>query len=325
MECCFNIMKVKDIKIGETYNNIQVLADLGTKDKGRIFLCKCLLCGKEYEVWSKHIGFTNACKECNAKSNIVNIAGRRYGRLIALEYMGRKNGRTLWRCQCDCGNETITGYSNLINGITRSCGCLNNEMRLINSANRRKCISKDFLPLGDLRQHPLFSTWSSMITRCYNPKRKNYVDYGGRGIKVCDEWQGDCGFENFIKDMGNRPSPKHSIDRIDVNGDYTPENCRWATSHEQSSNRTDNSYLFINKKKIIAKTLSDIIGMNYSTIAHQIQKGVDINLILKYKGVDLRTKEMRLIRDKCKNFNRVISEEFWHLIPQEVYDNLLNI
>lgn len=328
MECCFNIMKVKDIKIGETYNNIQVLADLGTKDKGRIFLCKCLLCGKEYEVWSKHIGFTNACKECNAKSNIVNIAGRRYGRLIALEYMGRKNGRTLWRCQCDCGNETITGYSNLINGITRSCGCLEEENRLANmklaTKNRTKSVSNP-LEFGVINQHPLYSIWSSMLTRCNNSNRKSYKHYGGRGIKVCERWQGECGFENFIKDMGERPSPKHSIDRIDYNGDYCPENCRWATQKEQCNNTRSNHYVIIRGKRISARFLFESIGMYSRCIINQLIDGVDINFILSHKGEKLRTKELRQLRDKCKNFNRVISEEFWHLIPKEVYDNLLNI
>lgn len=321
-------MKVKDIKIGETYNNIQVLADLGTKGKGRAYLCKCMLCGKEYEIQNKHIGAVKSCKACSNKNRIIDLTGQRFGRLEVLEYVCRKNDRTLWKCKCDCGNETIVGYSNLINENTRSCGCMEEENRLANmrlaTKNRTKSVSNP-IEFGVINQHALYSIWSSMLTRCNNSNRKSYKHYGGRGIKVCERWQGECGFENFIKDMGNRPSPKHSIDRIDVNGDYTPENCRWATMKEQASNRRDNSCLYIKGKRIIAQTLCDLVELDYSRTTHQLQKGYDINLILKYKGVDLRTKEMRLIREKYKNYNRVISEEFWHLMPKEVYDNLLNI
>lgn len=315
-------MKVSEIKIGETYNNIQVLADLGRINRQRMFLCKCVLCGKEYEQRASRIGNVSACRECSHKLKIIDLTGQRFGRLVALEYMGRKNDRTLWRCKCDCGNESITGYSNLINRITRSCGCLNDETRQINNRNRRKCISVDFLPIGNLRNHPSYSSWGSMMDRCYNKNRKSYKDYGGRGIKVCERWRGEHGFENFIKDMGERPSPQHSIDRIDYNGDYSPENCRWATQKEQVNNQTKNVYLYIKGKRITAKMLCNLLGINYNTMIHQLKYGVDINIIIFYRGLDLRTKSGRLMRDSCKNFNREISDKYAELIPN--IDNLLN-
>lgn len=326
MGCCFiYIMKAKDIKIGETYNNIQVLADLGLKGKSKYFLCKCLLCGKEYEMRAGHIGNANACRQCSAKANIVDLTEQRFGRLVALEYVGRKNKRTLWRCKCDCGKESIVGYSNLVSNNTRSCGCWEEENRKSNMqkvlVEHTKCVNNP-LEFGIVGNHPLYSIWSSMITRCYNKNRNSYKHYGGRGIEVCERWRVNGGFENFIKDMGERPSPQHTIDRIDYNGDYCPENCRWATPDEQSNNQTKNVYLYIKGKRITAKMLCDILGINYNTMIHQLKYGVDINIIVFYRGLDLRTQAGRLMRDSCRNFNREISEKYATLIPN--IDNLLN-
>lgn len=318
-------MKISEIKIGETYNNIQVLADLGRINKNRMFFCKCLLCGKEYEQRASRIGNESACRQCSDKAKIIDLTGQRFGRLVAMKYIGRENGRTLWQCKCDCGNESITGYSNLLSGNTRSCGCMEEENRLSNMkkaiVERTKCVSNP-LEFGVIGEHPLHKIWSSMITRCYNPNRKSYKDYGGRGIKVCDRWKGDNGFENFIKDMGERPSPQHTLDRIDYNGDYTPENCRWATQKEQVNNQTKNVYLYIKGKRITAKMLCELLGINYNTMIHQLKCGVDINAIIFYRGLDLRTKSGRLMRDSCKNFNREISDRYAYLIPN--IDNLLN-
>lgn len=319
-------MKVSEIKTGETYNNIKVLADLGRKSGSRYYLCKCLLCGKELEIRADHIGNTNGCRQCSAKARIIDLKGQRFGRLVALEYMGRENGRTLWRCKCDCGNESITGYSNLVNGGTRSCGCMEDENRIANMkkvlVERTKSVS-DPLEFGVISEHPLYSIWSSMIIRCYNSNRKTYKHYGGRGIKVCDRWKGDNGFENFIKDMGERPSLKHTIDRIDYNGDYSPENCRWATWIEQANNTRTNVYVFYEDKRISAKQLFDTVGLSYGRAIWNLRNGLDINFILSHKGLALRTKELKKLRDQNINFNKIISKEMISLLPKEVINNLL--
>lgn len=128
---------------------------------------------------------------------------------------------------CDCGNKTIVSTGNLKNGTTKSCGCYQREYQ----AKRGR---KNFYKHG-LSNHPLYPTWSTMKSRCYNKNNISYKNYGARGIKVCDRWLNS--FENFLKDMGEKPSDKHSLDRIDINGDYEPSNCRWATPEEQAINK----------------------------------------------------------------------------------------
>ena len=228
--------------------------------------------------------------------------------LVAVEYVGRKNGRTLWRCICDCGKESVTGYSNLMTGNTKSCGCMEkaNLEYFQRHSYRRKSASLDFS--GTLNKHPLYGLWSSMLTRCYNKNSKHYNIYGGRGIKVCDRWLPvNFGFEHFVSDMGERPSNMHTLDRINNDGDYCPENCRWATITQQSNNKRKSIIVYYFGKRIYLKELCQIIGLNYSRVAHQIQKGFDINSIISNGGADFRRKEFMGDTGKYKNFNKNIT------------------
>jgi len=299
-------MRVRDIIIGQQYKDILVTGPKFRRNGETYYVCKCVRCGKVYNIRNDHIGATECCQDCKPKDNIINLSGRKFGRLTAIEYKGRKNGRTRWLCRCDCGKEVVVGYSNLMNGITKSCGCLGVESRIRTGHNNRKSASSNFYET--LREHPLYGVWSSMLTRCYNPNSISYKDYGGRGVTICERWLPEnLGFQHFVEDMGERPSIKHTIDRIDVNGSYCPENCRWASPSQQANNKRDSVVIYYHGKRLPLTYLCDALGLNYSTVAHQLQKGFDINTIIEYGGADFRRKGFKGNTDKYKTFNKNIT------------------
>ena len=152
----------------------------------------------------------------------VDLVGVRFGRLLVLEAAGTTPRRqALWRCVCDCGKETVPTGDKLRRGTTQSCGCLRNE---VTSTRLKKHGCTDT---------PLYGIWCGMLARCYSRTHHAYRLYGARGITVCERWHT---FANFMADMGSRPSPNHSIDRINSRGNYEPGNCRWATRAEQATN-----------------------------------------------------------------------------------------
>jgi len=166
-----------------------------------------------------------------------DITGQRFGRLLVKHCVGSdKKHQALWVCSCDCGNAFIACGFRLRSGIVKSCGCLRREV----SAARARITSRTHGHALKDNHTPEYDVWASMIYRCTNPNHPAWKYYGGRGISVCERWRHS--FENFLSDMGFRPTDKHSIDRFPNNdGNYERSNCRWATMKEQAANRRPRS------------------------------------------------------------------------------------
>jgi hypothetical protein len=164
--------------------------------------------------------------------NFMDLSGKRFGRLLVLEHAGRssKDQATLWRCKCDCGTSRIVRSQPLRLGYTVSCGCRRKEIMNILGGAR---FTKHGHAKRGVKAGSAYSSWNAMRTRCRCKGAPNYRDYGGRGIKIDPTWDS---FEKFLSEMGERPSGT-SLDRIDPDGHYTAENCRWATPRQQRRNQ----------------------------------------------------------------------------------------
>lgn len=204
-----------------------------------------------------------------------NLIGQKFGRLTVLKYVYSKYKKRHWLCQCKCGNVSIVSTSQLKSGKTKSCGCLRRETT---SQNAKKIKSTHHLT-----NTRIYSIWRSMKKRCYLSSNDAYKDYGARGIKVCDKWKNDfISFYNWA--MANGYKEDLTLDRINVNGNYEPNNCRWANWKVQQNNKRNNIFLTYNNITKNIYEWSEITGIKYCTIWWRYNKGWNTERILS-KGV----------------------------------------
>ncbi len=203
------------------------------------------------------------------RMSVIDRTGRRYGRLVVLSRapnLETSHGPvTQWRCRCDCGNEVFVRGPGLAKGErgkggTRSCGCLTREKPIKHGMART----------------PVYRVWHTMVQRCTNPTNTHWASYGGRGITVCERWRD---FANFYADMG-APKPGFTLDRIDNERGYGPENCRWATRQEQGNNRRTNVLVSWDGHKRTIADWGRVTGLGKSTISRRIAAGWPVDRAL---------------------------------------------
>lgn len=198
-------------------------------------------------------------------SKRVDITGQRFNRLLVLRLARSVNGELMWECLCDCGKTKVVRGKDMKRGFTTSCGCRNGE---VTAARNRSNAGKRIRPRK--QPHPLLGTWTAMIHRCKNPNVGSFAHYGARGIRVCSRWQT---IENFAADMGPKPTPAHTIERIDVNGDYEPGNCRWATRREQNRNKRNSCWIEHNGVRLTMAEWCERTGIHQATLSTRLRHG----------------------------------------------------
>jgi hypothetical protein len=198
--------------------------------------------------------------------DITEYVGRKFGRLTILkEGEPVKYDKTIMRkvlCKCDCGTEKEIDFNSIKGGKSTSCGCFNRE-------HAKKIHTKHGMAMLETGvRHPDYCIWMKIKSRCLNPNDKSYKNYGGRGIQVCDRWKES--FELFIKDMGWRPNKNYSIERINYDGNYCPENCKWIHKSEQTKNTRRVKLIEYNGSLYCLSDLCRLLKLSYSTMRHRV-------------------------------------------------------
>lgn len=197
----------------------------------------------------------------------IDLTGRRFGRLLVVEKHGHKGKAVAWLCKCDCGSEVIVRGKDLRSGATQSCGCIHREQLIERNTTHGLCGQR------------LYNIWGCMVQRCYNSNTPCYNLYGGRGITICDEWRRD--FRSFYDwAMTHGYKDDLTIDRIDNDKGYSPDNCRWITAKEQGNNRSTNRYLDFNGERHTISEWGKLLGIDSETISSRLRRGWSIEKTL---------------------------------------------
>lgn len=207
-------------------------------------------------------------------SKRLDLVGKRYSLLFVLSFshvqrINPRSSQSFWKCKCDCGNTVTKCGSELVRETIKSCGCTKK-------------------PIMGNRRHPIYGIWCHIKSRCLNKLDHKYFMYGGRGITVCDLWIHD--FSQFCNDVGPRPGPEYSLDRIDNDGNYSPGNVRWATNKMQCNNKRNNRFLTYNSITLTVQQWSERLGIKRSTIAVRLMKGWPIEKALSIKRYERKLK-----------------------------------
>lgn len=219
----------------------------------------------------------------NLPPRVKDLRGRRFGRLKVLRFVELRRcagpyRQAFWKCRCSCGKiRTLLAHS-LLRGNTKSCGCYKRDLLFKHGMN-------------DTRVHRI---WTNMINRVTNPKHPSHASYFDRGIQICDRWRD---FRNFLADMEQPPSPRHSIDRINNSKGYAPGNCRWATHKEQSSNLRTNRNISYRGQTLCLQAWADKIGLNVMTLRGRLEAGWPIKRALRQR-CDARKRHLIRFRGK---------------------------
>lgn len=249
--------------IGKKFGKLKVIARSENDKKNQsMWICLCD-CGSMTKVCTYHLtsGKTKSCgclrKLSAHKVHFDDLKGKTFGKLTVIGRSENINNRTMWECLCECGNITIVEAYQLKSGATKSCGCLRHE-----SHNSTHGLSKT----------RLFSIWSKMVARCTNKNNPAYKWYGDRGINVCNEWKNDfVAFYSWAKNNGYHD--ELTLERIDVNGNYEPNNCKWIPLNEQPLNTRKTKYLTYHGERKTVSEWSKITGIKKNTILNRMRSG----------------------------------------------------
>ncbi len=204
----------------------------------------------------------------------VDLRGRVFERLVPVEFIGIENKKAYWRCKCSCGNIAYAYSGALKEGRMKSCGCYQAEIRGVSV----RVHGEAHYPNGLARQSTEYTSWMSMKARCFNKNSDDYDRYGGRGITVTSRWLdgagGLSGYECFLSDMKRKPTPKHQLDRYPNNdGNYQPNNCRWATPAQQQRNRSDTIKVLVNGREMALADACEALSVDYQLVSGRMDRG----------------------------------------------------